>query len=207
VASIWSNFQDILAWTTENGAVEQYNNIAGADSIKGTSVGQYSPPMVAEVGGEYVMLPGWCSNGETFPILTLRASMALMVVPSARMPAQDGTATPSKGEREGIVGTGVSRRPKADCWNASFLYYSYRRKRNNTPEPSTEQAGQFWSLFQAGKWANGTMAFSPPLIVEDSRYTAAKLKARRPSDLILPPTHKSVKRARNLIGIQGRVSL
>jgi hypothetical protein len=58
VALIWSNFRDILAWTTENGAVKQYKDIAGADSIGGTAVGQYSPPMVAEVGGEYVMLPG-----------------------------------------------------------------------------------------------------------------------------------------------------
>ncbi len=42
----------------ENGAVERYDNIAGADSIGGTAVGQYPPPMVAEVGGEYVVLPG-----------------------------------------------------------------------------------------------------------------------------------------------------
>ncbi len=78
--------------------------------------------------------------------------MALMVVLSAQMPAQDGTATPSKGWREGIVGTGVSHRPvgtrvsrrsKANFSNASFLYDSYRRKRNNTPKPSTAQAGRF----------------------------------------------------------------
>jgi hypothetical protein len=36
--------------------------------------------------------------------------MALMVVPSAQVPAQDGMATSSKGGKEGIVGTGVSRR-------------------------------------------------------------------------------------------------
>jgi hypothetical protein len=53
---------------SENGAVERYDDIAGADSIGGTAVGQYSPPMVAEVGGEYVVLPGQCSNGETLPI-------------------------------------------------------------------------------------------------------------------------------------------
>ncbi len=58
VALIWSNFRDILAWTTENGAVEQYDDITGADSIGGTAVGQYFPPMVVEVGGEYVVLPG-----------------------------------------------------------------------------------------------------------------------------------------------------
>jgi hypothetical protein len=67
MASIWAIFWDILAqefWgqefsvmASENGAVEQYNDIAGANSIRGTAVGQYPPPMVAEVGGEYVVLP------------------------------------------------------------------------------------------------------------------------------------------------------
>jgi hypothetical protein len=47
--------------------------------------------------------------------------MALMVVPSAWMQAQEGTATPSKGGREGIVWTGVSRCPEAHCTSASFL--------------------------------------------------------------------------------------
>jgi hypothetical protein len=35
---------------SENRAVEQYNNIAGADSVRGTAIGQYSPPMLAELG-------------------------------------------------------------------------------------------------------------------------------------------------------------
>ncbi len=48
--------------------------------------------------------------GRLFPS-TSRALMALMVVPFVWMPVQDGTATPSKGGREGIMGTGVSRRP------------------------------------------------------------------------------------------------
>jgi hypothetical protein len=62
--------------------------------------------------------------GRLFPS-TPRALMALMVVPSVRMPAQDGMATPSKGGREGIVGTSVSRRSEAHCGWASFLYYSF----------------------------------------------------------------------------------
>ena len=37
--------------------------------------------------------------------------MALMVMLSAWVPAQNGAATPSKGGKEGIVGTGVSRHP------------------------------------------------------------------------------------------------
>jgi hypothetical protein len=52
-------------------------------------------------------------------------SMALMVVLSSQMLAQDGTATPSKGGREGIVWTGVSRCPEAQRTIASFLYYSF----------------------------------------------------------------------------------
>jgi hypothetical protein len=39
------------------------------------------------------------------------------------------------------VGTGVSRQPKENCGNASFLHYSFCRKRNNMPKPSTAQAG------------------------------------------------------------------
>ena len=62
--------------------------------------------------------------GRLFPSMP-RVLMALMVVPSARMPAQDGMATPSKGGREAIVGTGVSHRPEAHCGWASFLDYSF----------------------------------------------------------------------------------
>jgi hypothetical protein len=68
MASIWANLWDTLAqefWgqefsvmASENGAVERYDDIAGADSIGGAALGKYSPPMVAEVGGEYVVIPG-----------------------------------------------------------------------------------------------------------------------------------------------------
>jgi hypothetical protein len=51
----------------------------------------------------------------------------------------------------------------------------------NTPKPSTAQSGQFLLLSQAGEQHNGNAA-SPLLIVGDSRYSAAKPKARRPSD-------------------------
>jgi len=49
-----------------------------------------------------------------------------------------------------------------------------------------------------GKQRDGSAA-SPPLIVGDSRYSAAEPKARRPPT---PNTlKKSVKKARNLLGI------
>jgi hypothetical protein len=116
------------------------------------------------------------------------------------MPAHSGASTPSRGWREGI-GTGVSRRPEANRRIASFLYYSYRRKGNSTIKPSTATCGTILSLFQAGKRRDGNAA-SPPLIVGDSRYSAAEPKARRPPT---PNTLKSVKRARNL-SVSGKKS-
>ncbi len=95
----------------------------------------------------------------------LPSLMALMGVPSARMPAQDGTATPSKGGKEGIVGTGVSCRPEANWGNTSFLYYSFVEKRiirrNHLP-CKRDDCDRFF------KRANGTMAASFPLFVGDS---------------------------------------
>jgi hypothetical protein len=117
----------------------------------------------------------WCSPvdvvmGRLFPLMPC-ALIALMVVPSARIPEQDGTLMPSKGGREGIVETG-GHCPEANCRNASFLFYSYRRKGNNTPKPSMRKRDNFYRFF---KRANGTMATSPPLIIGDSlRFLSPK---------------------------------
>ncbi len=81
-----------------------------------------------------------------------------------------------------------------------------RRYRNNINKPSTATCGTILLLFQAGKQRDGNAA-SPPLSVGDSRYSAAEPKGRRPSDTVLPNMLKSIKRACNLRGIQGRVSL
>jgi hypothetical protein len=109
-----------------------------------------------------------------------------MVKVPARMPAHGRASTPSRGGREGI-GTGVSRRPEANRRIASFLYYSYCRKGNSTIKPSTATCGTILLLFQAGERRDGSVA-SPPLIVGDSRYSAAEPKVRRPPDPVLPPT-------------------
>ncbi len=101
------------------------------------------------------------SGGRLFPATPESESTGEMVEVLARMPAHSGASTPSCGGREGI-GTSVSHRPEANHRIASFLYYSYRRKGNNTIKPSTAQAGQFLSLFQAGKRCNGC-ATSPLL--------------------------------------------
>ncbi len=118
-----------------------------------------------------------------FPSSPVGAPMALMVVPSARMPAQDGTATPSKGGREGIVWTGVSRCLEAIRRDASFLYYSYVDKEIIQLNHQPQRAGRLYCLF---KRMNGTMAASPPLIIGDSFDFSAEPKARRSSDLLSP---------------------
>jgi hypothetical protein len=125
-------------------------------------------------------------GGRLFLVTPESESTGEMVEVPARMPAHSRASTPYRGGREGI-GTGVSRRPEANCRIASFLYYSYRRKGNNTIKPSTAQAGRFLLLFQAAERRDGNVA-SPPLSVGDSRYSAAEPKARRPSDPVLPPT-------------------
>ncbi len=143
------------------------------------------PPMAScsPVGG----------GGRLFPATPESESTGEMVEVPARMPAHSRASTPSCGGREGI-GTDVSRRPEANRRIASFLYYSYPRKGNNTIKPSTATCGTILSLFQAGKRHDGNAA-SPTLIVGDSRYKAAEQKARRPPT---PNTLKSVKRAHKL---------
>jgi hypothetical protein len=125
-------------------------------------------------------------GGRPFPATPESESTGEVVEVPAWMPAHSRASTPSCGRREGI-GTGVSRCPEANRRIASFLYYSYCRKGNNTIKPSTVQARQFLSLFQAGERCDGNVA-SPPLSVGDSRYSAAKPKARQPLDPVLPPT-------------------
>ena len=71
-------------------------------------------------------------KGRLVPTTLFGLSSGETVEAPARMPAQGGAATPSRGGREGIDGSGVSRRPEANRRNASFVYYSSRRKRNNT---------------------------------------------------------------------------
>jgi len=66
-------------------------------------------------------------KGRLVPTTLFRVSSGEMVEAPARMPAQGGVATPSLGGREGIDGSGVSRRPEANRRNASFVYYSSRR--------------------------------------------------------------------------------
>jgi hypothetical protein len=171
-------------------------------SDRAAACGDFPPPSLRRTrGGEREMPLGppmaSCSpvggGGRLFPATPESESTGEMVKVPAQMPAHSRASTPSRGGREGI-GTGVSHRPEANRRIASFLYYSYRRKGNNTIKSSTAQGGRILSLYQAGKQRDGNAA-SPPLSVGDSRYSAAEPKARRPPT---PNTLKSVKRARNL---------
>ncbi len=165
-------------------------------SNRAAACGDFPPPCLRRTrGGEREMPLGppmaSCSpvggGGRLFPATLESESTGEMVKVPARMPAHGRALTPSCGGREGI-GTGVSRCPEANRRIASFLYYSYRRKGNSTIKPSTATCGTIILLFQAGKRRDGNTA-SPLLSVGDSRYSAAKPKARQPSDPVVPPTH------------------
>jgi hypothetical protein len=120
-------------------------------------------------------------KGRLVPTTWVSLLTAKTVKAPACMPVHNWASTPSCGGREGIDGSSMSRCLEANCRNASFVYYSYCRNRKKTLKPSTAQAGQFLSLFQAGEQCNGN-ATSPPLIVGDSRYSTAEPKARGPLD-------------------------
>ncbi len=105
-------------------------------------VGPSMPVGGAREAAHGVVLPGWLWGGGLYPATPMSVPTGDETVEApTRIPAHNGNgaSTPSLGlgGREGIR-TGMSRRPEAICIIASFLYYSYRRKRNETIKPSTE---------------------------------------------------------------------
>ena len=78
------------------------------------------PPMAScsPVGGK----------GRLVPMTWVSLLTAEMVEAPERMPAHIWASTPSRGGREGIDGTGVSRRPEAHRLWAPYLYYSFEGK-------------------------------------------------------------------------------
>jgi len=111
------------------------------------------PPMAScsPVGG----------GGRLFPATLESESTGEMVKVPARMPAHSRASTPSRGGREGI-GTGVSRCPEGNWRIPSFLYYSYRRKGNNTLNHQPREQDDFYCFVKrtSGSQCN---AASPPL--------------------------------------------
>ncbi len=132
-------------------------------------------------------------KGRLVPTTWVSLSMAERVKVAVWMPARNRASMPSCGGREGIDGTGMSCRPEANCRIASFVYYSYSRNGKKYTKTINRASGTILITFQAGEHCNGNVA-SPPLIVGDSRYFAAKPKRRRPLDPILPPTRKKRKK-------------
>ena len=98
-----------------------WTDLLGPTASEGQPSDYIPPPSIVRREENISCSPGDLILGRRFPSTPVSTSMALMVVSSARMHAQDGTATPSKGGREAIVWTGVSRCPEAHRTSASFL--------------------------------------------------------------------------------------
>ncbi len=73
-------------------------------------------------------------KGRLVPMTWVSLLTAEKVKAPARMPAHIRASTPSRGGKEGIDGTIVSRCPKANLRIASFVYYSYCRNRTKYTE-------------------------------------------------------------------------
>jgi hypothetical protein len=94
-------------------------------------------------------------KGRLGPTTLVRVALVETVEAPARMPAQGGASTPSHGGREGIDGSGVSRRPVANRINASFVYYSSRRKKEIVHlinhQPLGHACGMIFIAFSSGR--------------------------------------------------------
>ena len=93
-------------------------------------------------------------KGRLGPTTLLRVASVETVEAPARMPAQGGATTPSLGGREGINGSGMSRRPETNRRNASFVYYSSCRKEiihliNH--QPLRRACGMIFIAFSSGR--------------------------------------------------------
>ncbi len=121
-----------------------------AQSGKGSVL--LGPPMAlcSPVGGK----------GRLVSTTWVRLLTAETVEAPAWMPAHIWASTPPHGEREGIDGTGVSRRPEANRRFASFVYYSYCRNRKKYTETINHVSGMIFIAFF--KRENDAMATPPP---------------------------------------------
>jgi hypothetical protein len=90
------------------------------------------------------------SNGRLLPTKWVSLLMDEMVKAPARMPAHNWASMSSRGGREGIDGTGVSHRPEANCWIASFLYYSYHRNRKKYTKTINRANGTIFIAISSG---------------------------------------------------------
>jgi hypothetical protein len=98
-------------------------------------------------------------RGRLFPDTPESVSTGKTVQAPARMPAHSGASPQYRGGREGIDGTGVSRRPEKTRRIASFLYYLLVGEEIILLNHQPQCAVQLYPFF---KRANGAMAASPP---------------------------------------------
>ncbi len=108
------------------GAIDPYKRLCGR-------VWGLPPPMLAKgtrwqkepLGPPMALCSPVGGKGRLVPKTWVSLLTAEMVEAPARMPVHIWASTPSRGGREGIDRTGVSRRPEAHRMWASFLYYSF----------------------------------------------------------------------------------
>jgi hypothetical protein len=100
--------------------------------------------------------------GRLGPTTLLRVTSVETVEAPARMPAQGGASTPSRGGREGIGETGVSRRPEANRRMPHVCTIPTVENRKNTLKPSTAATCVRDNLCGFFKQANDAMAALPP---------------------------------------------
>jgi hypothetical protein len=147
-----------------------------------TSLLDIPPPCCGEGSVPLRPLTALCSpvggKGRLVPMTWVSLLMTEKVEAPAQMPAHNWMSMPSCGGREGISVSGVSHRPEANCRNASFMYYSYRRNRNHQPR-KRDNFIAFLSR-QTMQWQH---RFSP-LIAWDSSDSTAEPKARQSLDPI-----------------------
>ena len=98
-------------------------------------------------------------EGRLVPASLSKVALAETVKAPARMPARNKMSMPSCGGREGIKGSGVSRRSKRNGRIPSFLYYSYRKKEIIHLNHQPRERDDFYHFF---KRVNNAMATSSP---------------------------------------------
>jgi hypothetical protein len=143
--SLWTNVVRVPSTHTSNHAA---------------AFGDFPPPCSQRARGGKRNVPleppmASCSpvggKGRLVPMTWVGLSTAETVEAPARMPAHIWASTPSCGGREGIDGTGVSRRPEANSRIASYVnYYSYRRNRKKYTKTINRSSGTIFIAISSG---------------------------------------------------------
>ncbi len=129
-------------------------------SNRATAFGDFPPPCLQRAQGGKRNVPlgppmALCSpvggKERLVPRTWVSLSTAEMAEAPARMPTRIWASTPSRGGREGIDGTSMSRCPEANCRIASFVYYSYRRNRKKYTKTINRASGTIFIAISSGQ--------------------------------------------------------